>query len=527
MTNTGGKIDLRRILQLARRRRLFLIIPPIVALIGAYYRISTMEPVYRSTTSILIDQGYDMLKDMSNLLPNADERRAPRMRDMAEDIQKELLSGKILGEVIVRIQLPPSQSMREQVALARQENPEADEAVLLRNMQVDWLAARLAPNILFPKRGNYVEISFDHKDPELAYNIVKTLADVFIEHALQSESLGLESTRKFSEEKEETYRRELETAEASLEALKVQMARESSRSLMVNATNQAAVNARINALTVDINRQQQRLQEITAQAGGLGDRLSVSEYGTGAALQRQMHDKARRVAALTVQFNWNDAEVIKVNQDLAVLRDQYRNEAAKAAAAGSSSEAERELAIQRQMAQLDLELLVEQKRTLEGYDAEYRNSNARRPSWEQELQERERKVSELRAIVQTFEGQARGITLKDELRRTDVETRYRIINPANRPVTPLTAAQDKILIVALLGGLGFGVGVVYLLEFFDHSFKSVEEVETFLGLVVLGTIPRMQAAEGPRARNPLALSILAISIVAALVVAFVLMRQSL
>jgi uncharacterized protein involved in exopolysaccharide biosynthesis len=296
---------------------------------------------------------------------------------------------------------------------------------------------------------------------------------------------------------------------------------------MVNATNQAAVNARINALTVDINRQQQRLQEIAAQAGGLGDRLNVSEYGTGAALQSQMQDKARRVAALTVQFNWNDAEVIKVNQDLAVLRDQYRNEVAKAAAAGSSSATEQELAIQRQMAQLDLELLVEQKRTLEGYDAEYRNSNARLPSWEQELQERERKVTELRAIVQTFEGQARGITLKDELRRTDADARYRIINPANRPVTPLTAAQDKILIIALLGGLGFGVGVVYLLEFFDHSFKSVEEVETFLGLVVLGTIPRMQAVGGPRARNPLALSILAISIVAALVVAFVLMRQSL
>ena len=520
----GGKIDLRSILQICLRRKWFLIVPPIAAILGAYYRITTMEPVFKSTTTIVIDQGREMLKDMESLLPNADGGKAIKMRDMAEDIMKQLLAKKTLGEVIERVGLKPNSGLREDARKMKLENPQADEAILLRELQIDWLAARLTENIIFPKRGNYVEISFIHKEPEVAYKVAKTLADVFIENALRTESQESEPTQEFSEEKRLEFQQKYQAARGRLEDYKVRLAREGSRTFLVNAANIDAANSQMNSLTVDINRQQQRVQELAGRAGASSARLNVSDYGMGAVLHGQMREKAQRLATLMVRFTWKDAEVIKVNQDLAALREQYRNELVKAA--GTAANADVDLAVQHKMAVLDLELLNLEHSTLEGYITEYQRSLVFAPTKQSQLETLEKEVREYEQLLVAFENQARGLSLKRELRQKDALTRYRVLDPANLPVTPMTDDQNKIMLIAVFGGLGFGIGAVYLLEFFDQSFKAVEDVEAYLGVTVLGTIPRIQAAGGiAKPKRSLALSIVAVSIVAVLVLAFVLMKQ--
>ncbi|NUO79146.1 hypothetical protein HUU05_03645 [candidate division KSB1 bacterium] len=493
----GGKIDLRSILQLARRRKWFLIIPPIVALLGAMYRVSTMEPTYRSRTTILIDQGRDMLKEMSNVLPNADGGKTARMRDMSEDIQKQLLSAEILAQVVDRAQLKPSQGMRQQVAQTLKEHPGADEADLLRNLQVEWLISRLLENIIFPKRGNYVEISFEHKDPELAYNVVKAIADVFIETALKTESMEVQGTRKFSEEKEREFRQQYQEALARLESYQMQLVREEGRSTIVNATNLPAADARLHSLNVDITRQQQLVQELAGKLGGTANQTTVNDFGRGAALYNQMLDKASRLSAVTMQQDWKSPDVIRIRQDIADLREQYRMEALKSMPAGTTK-SQAEVMAQYQVAKLDLDLLNRERKVLEGYRSDYQRRLTSRPAQDMRLAELQKQVNELAAIVGTFEDQTRGTILKEEFRRADAEVRFRVIDPANRPVTPITDDQNKIILIAIFGGLGCGIGAVYLLEFFDHSFKSVDEIENFLGLNVLGTIPKISPIEAGR-----------------------------
>ncbi len=493
----GGKIDLRSILQLARRRKWILIIPPIVALLGASYRVSTMEPTYRSRTTILIDQGRDMLKEMSKVLPNADGGKTARMRDMVEDIQKQLMSAEILGKVVDRVQLQASQGMREQVALTLKEHPGANEADLIRNLHVEWLVLRLTENIIFPKRGNYVEIAFEHKDPELAYNIVKTLAEVFIEHALKTESLEMQGTRKFSETKEREFRQQYEEARARLESFKKQMAREENRSSAVNATNLSAADARLQSLDVDITRQQQLVLELAGKLGGAASASSVGDFGKGAALYNQMLDKAARLSAVAMQQDWKSPDVIRIKQDIADLRERYRTEVLRAAKERADARQADNVA-QHQIAKLDLDLLNRERNTLKGYRSDYERRFTDRPAQESQLQKLQDQVNDLAAIVGTFEDQTRGTILKEDFRRADAQVRYRIIDPANRPVTPITDDQNKILVIAIFGGLGCGIGAVYLLEFFDHSFKSVDDIEGFLGLNVLGTIPKIQPAEAGR-----------------------------
>ncbi|MGH7491960.1 MAG: GumC family protein [bacterium] len=519
----GGKIDLRSILQVALRRKWYLIIPAIVAILGAYYRITTMEPVFKSSTTIVIDQDRELLKDMDALLPEGNSKKVQKMKDMGEDIVKQLLAKTTLGAVIDSVGLKPSSSMREEVRKMKLEHPDADEAALLRGLQIEWLEGRLFENIILPKRGNYVEISFIHRDPEIAYRVVKTLADVFIENAKKIETEEVEPSQEFSEDKKLEFQEKYEEARGRLESYKVQLAREGSRNFLVNATNIDAINSQINSLKVDISRQQQHVQELAGRVSEASSPLNVAESVIGADLRRKMQEKAGRLATLMVRFTWKDSEVIKVNQDLAVLREQYR---AELAAAAGALDGDGETVLQHQMAVLDLDLLNLQRSSLEGFIAEYQRSLTFAPAKQSQLEVLEKEVAQLEVLLNAFQGQARGLSLKKELRQKDAQARYRILDPANRPAKPMTDDQNKIMLIAVFGGLGFGIGAVYLLEFFDHSFKSVEDVEAYLGVTVLGTIPRIQAAGGlAKPKRPLAVSLLAVSVVAVMVLAFVLMRQ--
>jgi capsular exopolysaccharide synthesis family protein len=77
-----------------------------------------------------------------------------------------------------------------------------------------------------------------------------------------------------------------------------------------------------------------------------------------------------------------------------------------------------------------------------------------------------------------------------------------VVEPAeppalNRPVRPKLVLN---IAFSLLLGLAAGIGLAYFIEYLDTSVKTVDDVERFLGLPVLGIIPQkvgLLAEEGP------------------------------
>lgn len=64
-----------------------------------------------------------------------------------------------------------------------------------------------------------------------------------------------------------------------------------------------------------------------------------------------------------------------------------------------------------------------------------------------------------------------------------------IVDEAEISSSPYNVNLLKQLIIAFMIGLVLGVGVVFVMYYFDTSVKSVEEVENKLGLPVIGAIP--------------------------------------
>ncbi|WP_026889092.1 YveK family protein [Clostridium beijerinckii] len=65
----------------------------------------------------------------------------------------------------------------------------------------------------------------------------------------------------------------------------------------------------------------------------------------------------------------------------------------------------------------------------------------------------------------------------------------KIVEPAELPENPASPNKKLNIAIAFLLGLMISVGLAFLLEFLDNTFKSKEQLEQILGVPVIGAIP--------------------------------------
>lgn len=114
------------------------------------------------------------------------------------------------------------------------------------------------------------------------------------------------------------------------------------------------------------------------------------------------------------------------------------------------------------------------------------------------FEKKEREVTVLRDILNALRSRVAQQNIEQEVPRTPVE----VVEPAepppdNRPVSPNLLLN---VLLSIVLGVVAGVGLAYFIEYLDTSVKTVDDVERYLGLPVLGVIPqkvRPLSEEGP------------------------------
>lgn len=64
-----------------------------------------------------------------------------------------------------------------------------------------------------------------------------------------------------------------------------------------------------------------------------------------------------------------------------------------------------------------------------------------------------------------------------------------IIDKAEKPINPVSPDKTLNLIIAFIMGITIGLFIVLSIEFFDNTVKTLEDIEKYLNLPVIGTIP--------------------------------------
>jgi capsular exopolysaccharide synthesis family protein len=108
----------------------------------------------------------------------------------------------------------------------------------------------------------------------------------------------------------------------------------------------------------------------------------------------------------------------------------------------------------------------------------------------------EREVNVQRQILDALRARIAQEGIAVEVPRTPVE----IVDPAEPPTRPVSPNLFLNIFLSVFLGLAAGVGLAYFIEYLDTSVKTVDDIERYLGLSVLGIIPqkvRPLTEEGP------------------------------
>lgn len=71
----------------------------------------------------------------------------------------------------------------------------------------------------------------------------------------------------------------------------------------------------------------------------------------------------------------------------------------------------------------------------------------------------------------------------------------KVISDARASESPVSPSKSKNMILAGVLGLILSVGVIVLRDMFNNTFKDDEDIRKYLGLAVLGVIPRVESEE--------------------------------
>jgi len=490
LTPTSGVVfDTAAYWQIIRRQ-----LPKIIALalaVGLFAGlvIQSLEPLYQSSTTLLIDTS----------------------RRGFSPVDKDPVGGwfsYLAGQTYLETQmlLFRSQALAESVADRldlwthpqfdpRQEAPQrARFRLSLQGLLPDWFGSKKEPEPITPAQarrvviaalvGNVqavvlpdsemVRVSFNSPDPELAARITAAYAEAYIEFGLETRLETVKKAATWLTGRLEGLRSQVDSSERKLQSYREQQG-------LVD------VKGGLDLTDRELGDLAERLVEARAKRDGLG-----SEYDQ----VRRLRDLASTELASNPVVIRNPiiqtlkTEEVKAERAATELAERYGAQHPKMAAARSD------------LNTIRAKLRVEIDNTVAGVKKEYDIAKGRAEQLQQELdamkahaQDVSRKTFTLRSLDREVETNRQLYDMfmtrfKETDLGADVEsTNARVIDAALVPQTPIAPRKVRILVIAVVLALFLGVGLALLEDYLDNTLKDSEDVEHHTQLPTLGTVP--------------------------------------
>jgi capsular exopolysaccharide synthesis family protein len=447
-------------------------------------------PLYRSTSSLFIDRsGYAFVPDVIS------EAYSWQQYESFFNTQYKLLKSKTLARrVIEKLNLtsidlvPPAKKGSSKLALAGQKREEE-----IKNLTGQLLAmVEVAP----VKGTNLCEIIFTTPDPKLSMTLANAWAEEYVEYSLASQYEYTQKAEELLAEQVKAIQEEIADKEKSLQnySLEKEVVKLDQDRSMSSKTLEDLNDALSIATQERISREVHYKDLQTRSKDALPD-VTTSDLVQNlktehALLERQYTEKSRT-------YKPDYPEMVRVRSQLDQLEKRLNQETTeiytKALAAARSQyqeSLEKERALQNQMQNFKRE-------SAEMYRKEFRY---------------DRLVSEIGTKKQLLD------SLLKRQNETDVSaqltekkaTTIRVVDRAEMPSGIFAPNIKRNLLYSILIGLVTAIGLSFLLEYFDRTIKTSDDVERHVQVPFLGVVPRYvygEEEENNRSKKPVVLSV--------------------
>jgi len=217
----------------------------------------------------------------------------------------------------------------------------------------------------------------------------------------------------------------------------------------------------------------------------------ASSDPTVEALRRKILDLELQLADLRTSYTEESAPVKKMKEEIEAAKDKLNKELLKESTPEFSGANPIYQSLVRDMVGLEVnqEALKVRKQYTEKYLDEYRSQVADLAEKEKEHNRLMREIQAKENIYTLLQNRREEAAAAESLKEEGITT-VKILDPAVPPQSPIRPNKVMNIVLGCVAGLIAGIGMASLFEYFDHSFKSVDDVERFLTLPVLGSIPR-------------------------------------
>lgn len=481
------QIDLRHYWYVLRRRKWWAII---IILLGTaasvLYAIFFIRPLYEAASTIQVLPSRLLNRSLREVTPGASANVDYR------ELQKKVLSTDYLLQVVQRLELTRDERAINEAKTLCVKNPALSFDDVLQRVIVQKL--RESINLTMLPSSLLFQVATRNEHPETAYQITKTLTDIFIDESKKNELRGIRGVREFSNEQLAIYQQKLDEAEEKLRQFKTRQLSTQARQSSPGVDNLAYLRDMVGSSELAISDRQRRLAQLEPLLPAPATRLLWNDDAGVANIKIQINAKLENFKKNARFSSLQSTYELTFNNDLSLLRQDCQRLLIGVIARRypQLTADEQQRVLEYQLGQIDLYIL----RTRAAMANEVINGvadlAAAQPADQLELQRLEDEVAKNRRIYDLFFEQSRGTQIEEALQNSDANFKYLLIEQARVPLTPISGNKTNFVLIGFAVSLGLGLAMILGLEAMDQSIRSVEDVENYLQLPVWGIIPKVR-----------------------------------
>lgn len=472
-----SSIDVRAIWSALYRNRLLIAAVLAMAFAAGIASVLLTTPVYRGVTTVQVEQQSAKILGTEDLEPVPSAQEAERFLQTQVDI---IESRALVTRVAQDLALVNNEGFLQSVGAKPRDK--SDPISAKREQALGLLKDNLTVDL--PRNSRVVSIAFDSRDPILAANVANSFAENSIEMSLERRFETSAYSREFLQKQLALTKAKLESSERSL----IDYARSAG---LIDASGGATSNGEqlgprslTTANLVQLNEayadarsarvaRQQRWEQ--AQATPL---MSLPEVLGNPAIQQLSQKRAEYEGFYEQELQRRREGHPEVAQAKANIEELDRQIGTLARSVRGSIRDQylvslkQEQALAGNVAQLKGATLAEQDRGVR-YNILKREADTNRELYD--------------GLLQRFKevGAQAGVT----------NNNISVVDRADMPVSPILPRPAINMALALLAGLGLAFLLVFLRERFDDAIRAPEDVETKLGVPLLGVVPLVKGKQ--------------------------------
>ncbi len=456
----GGASFIPHLPTIIMQRKWLLIIPAILALIAAVATAFLLPVKYQSRAVLLVE---------ASLLPqdNNQEQKGPNVVDqrMAR-IRQQVLSRPQLIELIQRNGLYQTElrnsSLSEVIKTMR-------EAIV-----IDPVTAEIQASGGDRRSTIAFSMSFDYSDPIKAQAVAQALTEQVLQLDATTNSAQATNTVQFLTDQQSELQGQISQLDQNIADIKARnglsLATGGSIGMGMMGGSTMGIDSRIASLQA-ANAQLQAQREITQSAA---DRDPV------------LADAEQALATAQARYAEKHPDVVLAKQRLAQARELAKTNQSRIPTSAIASEI---ASNNREIARLESARASE-----EGRSSAILNAQMRAPLVQQEISQLQERLDGLNAQYQRVSDQLMNARAGKRAEDDQQGERLSVIDPPAVPDEPYSPNRPMIIFLITAAGIGFGLGLILLLEIVNKPIRDTTSVALATGEAPLVVIPTIMGA---------------------------------